>query len=377
MLRFKSFRIVQPSGKEVFAFAATAPEILQIAEIPRIGRGKSAELLGYQRPEVISHIAEIRRYLESPEATLPNTIVLAFDDRVRFTPLKIGQRSETGWLKVPLPLKGEPLPGFVVDGQQRLAALMDCSRTDFRVYVTALIAPDVAEQRRLFMLVNRTKPLPKELVFELLAGVDGDLPPAWMRERQASRLMSRLNLEPESFLYRQIKTATCPVGTLKDTSVKKVLVNSLSDGALFEIASGRNGTDPEVEMVHSVSTFWEGVAKAFPEAWGLPPARSRLTHGVGVVSMGYVMDHLYARELRGNDWTAEGVARALEVLRPYCAWTTGIWRLADGVECQWNDFQNVDRHIRMLTNHLRRILDTEGSGSGRNGKLSREASEMP
>ena len=32
----------------------------------------------------MNHIRAIRRYLESPEAMLPNAIVLAFDERVRF-----------------------------------------------------------------------------------------------------------------------------------------------------------------------------------------------------------------------------------------------------------------------------------------------------
>ena len=39
-------------------------------------------LQGYQRPEVLSHIRAIRRYLESDGAMLPNAIVLAFDERV-------------------------------------------------------------------------------------------------------------------------------------------------------------------------------------------------------------------------------------------------------------------------------------------------------
>jgi hypothetical protein len=99
-----------------------------------------------------------------------------------------------------------------------------------------------------------------------------------------------------------------------------------------------------------------------------------LAHGVGVVSMGYVMDHLYARELRGVDWNPDTVADALAVLQPHCAWTSGTWRLADGSERPWNDLQNLDRHIRVLTNHLRRILDTDGSRARWNGKPHGESS---
>jgi hypothetical protein len=48
---------------------------------------------GYQRPEVFSHISEIRNYIESKNPLLPNAIVLAFDHRVKFVPAEAGQSS--------------------------------------------------------------------------------------------------------------------------------------------------------------------------------------------------------------------------------------------------------------------------------------------
>lgn len=38
----------------------------------------------------------------------------------------------------------------------------------------------------------------------------------------------------------------------------------------------------------------------YSEAWELPPKMSRLTHGVGIVSMGYIMDTVSYR-LAGSD----------------------------------------------------------------------------
>jgi DGQHR domain-containing protein len=357
MPEFDALQITQPSGRKVLAFAATAEEVLKIADIARIGRNDDAELLGYQRPEVASHIAEIRRYLDGPDATLPNAIVLAFDERVTFEEQGEPRLGQPGTLRVPTPAEGEQRPGFVVDGQQRLAALAGCNTPNFPVFVTAVTAPDVAEQRRLFMLVNKTKPLPKELIFELLSGVDGHVPAAWVREREASRLIQLLNLTPGSFLFRRIRTATCPVGLLKDTAVKKLLINSLTEGALGTLVREvPDATDLEAEMARVVSTFWEGVARVFPDAWELPPHRSRLTHGAGVVSMGFVMDDLFICTLGAEGWTADSIQEALEPLREECAWTSGRWHLADGTALEWNDFQVLDRHIRRLYTHLRWIL---------------------
>ena len=46
----------------------------------------AVEIEGYQRPEVLSHIGEIRNYLESQSPMVPNAIVVAFDSRVHFEP---------------------------------------------------------------------------------------------------------------------------------------------------------------------------------------------------------------------------------------------------------------------------------------------------
>ena len=62
-------------------------------------------------------------------------------------------------------------PGLVVDGQQRLSALMQLEGRDFEVLVSAVICADEAELRRQFVLVNNTRPLPKSLIYELLPGV--------------------------------------------------------------------------------------------------------------------------------------------------------------------------------------------------------------
>lgn len=42
---------------------------------------------GYQRPEVLTQVAAIRRYIETDDSPLlPDAIVIAFDERVRFEP---------------------------------------------------------------------------------------------------------------------------------------------------------------------------------------------------------------------------------------------------------------------------------------------------
>ncbi|HEY3413894.1 MAG TPA: DGQHR domain-containing protein DpdB [Armatimonadota bacterium] len=358
-MRFDALRISQPSGREVYAFAATAEEILRVADISRVGRGTTEELIGYQRPEVVTHIAEIRKYLDDVNAVLPNTIIVALDGREAFTPEHVnGSVSRGGILDIPETGDGQVPCGFVVDGQQRLAAIASCAHGDFPVFVTAFHSPDVADQRKQFVLVNRTKPLPSGLIYELLPEVDGHLPSALAKQHIAATLTARLNRDPSSPLYQRIKTPTCAVGIIKDNSVRRMVFNSLSDGALFALQDNHLPRDATMDcMVELVSVFWEGVRLAFPEAWDLPPKSSRLTHGVGIVALGYVMDHLHAKRRLDTAWNPPFVAQALDGLRPHCAWTSGRWRFAAGEERLWNELQNTDRDVRILTHHFRRQLE--------------------
>jgi len=104
--------------------------------------------------------------------------------------------------------------------------------------------------------------------------------------------------------------------------------------------------------IQIVSTFWEGVTLTFGHACDLPPTQSRLTHGVGIAAMGYVMDHIYSTQVYHSNCTADTIKNALEPLKKMCAWTKGFWDFGDRDIRPWNDLQNIDRDIRLLTNYL-------------------------
>ena len=83
-LRVPAIEITQGLGRVFYSFAVDGKLLSEFTTISRIRREKSNALVGYQRPEVLSHIGEIRKYLESPSPLFPNAIVIAFDQRVKF-----------------------------------------------------------------------------------------------------------------------------------------------------------------------------------------------------------------------------------------------------------------------------------------------------
>ena len=354
VLIVSAIEIVQGRGRRVFAFPVDGKLLPKFASVTRIARTESDGVTGYQRPEVLSHISQIRKYLESANPMLPNAIVVAFDRTVRFktVPTAVaGQHGRVGLLHIPLPADGKATPGLIVDGQQRSAALREAAVKRFPVFVIGFIAEDEAEQREQFLLVNSTKPLPKGLLYELLPSIDSPLPEALARRRLPATLLNRLNHDHDSPLRLMISTPTSPSGLVKDNSVLRMIENSLSDGALFRYRSLTDNGDTDA-MLLTLKRFWGAAAQAFPDAWGKPPKRSRLMHGAGIVSLGFIMDAIADKHRRMRTPSESQFAVGLRYISPCCRWTDGFWQFGINNHIKWNELQNTTRHIQLLTDYL-------------------------
>ena len=355
-LELPAIEINQGKNRTFYSFAVDGKLLPQFAAVSRIRRDGDDLLAGYQRPEVFSHIAEIRNYIESKDPLLPNAIVLAFDRQVKFIPSKGVHSGYSRWgtLVIPIPDTTDDgvKPGLIVDGQQRAAAIREARVESFPICATAFIANDDREQREQFILVNSTKPLPKGLIYELLPTTEMKLPTLLQRRRFPSQILSRLNSDYESPLRGKIRTPTTPNGVVQDNSILKMLENSLSDGVLYRFRDAKTN-DPDIEaMLTILKSFWGAVAEVFPKAWGLPPAKSRLMHGAGIVAMGYLMDAIGER-LRNSGAPQEAQFRQdLLPLVEVCRWTDGYWDFGPGIKRKWNEVQNTPKDIQMLANYL-------------------------
>lgn len=355
VLRLPALEIRQGPTRLLYSFAIDGKQLDRIAAVSRVHRDETHRIEGYQRPEVLSHIKNIRNYVESSGAMLPNALVLAFDPRVRFEATKNdGDEcvSRAGELVIPLvDLEGDVLPGWVVDGQQRIAAIRDARVKDFPVCVVAFITDSQAEQRSQFILVNHTKPLPSGLINELLPASDGLLPPALRRRQFPAVLMDRLNFDDDSPFVRRIKTPTTPEGIVKDNSILRMIENSFSDGALYSFRDPMSGTGDEEAMLKMLKSFWSAVRRVFADAWDKPPRQSRLMHGVGIVSLGFLMDAITDRQ-RSRVLTVDDYESDLLPLATACRWTNGFWPFGPDSQRRWNELQNTTKDVALLTNYL-------------------------
>lgn len=358
--------IEQARAGRLFSFAVDGKELPSFAAVSRVKRDAHHELAGYQRAESLSHIKTIQKYLESAEAMLPNALVVAFDSRVRFEEDAGSSNGNglaaSGRLIIPIDDRHEEheKPGWIVDGQQRCAAIRDADVEHFPVYVTAFITDSVAEQRSQFILVNSTKPLPKGLIHELLPSTPAaDLPALLLKKRYPAQLLDRLNYDPDSPLFRRIRTPTTAEGTIKDNSILKMLAMSIEDGALYQWFDPESGTGDTDAMLALVKNYWHAVADTFPTAWNSAPRRSRLVHGVGILALGALMDEI-SYQLREEGVPSHRLfGEHLALIAPDCHWTSGSWPLAPDDVRRWNELQNTPRDIRALSDYVVRLYRRE------------------
>lgn len=342
---------IRQGNRHIYSFAVDGKRIHDFATISRVSRDEGG-LSGYQRPEVVSHIRAIRHYLESSGSMLPNAIVMAFDKSVKFQPLDFnsdGAGTSFGHLLIPVGRKS-PV-ALIVDGQQRSAALRDAELSSFAVAVVGFVATDEEEQRSQFILVNSTKPLPKGLINELLPDTSAELPAKYARKKLPAYVMLRLNADSDSPFRGRIATPTSPTGYIKDNSVLKMIENSLYEGALYQYRDPLTGNGDVEQMVLHLKHYWSIVEARWPIEWALPPRKSRLTHGVGIQALGFVMDSL-TEGVPCAEISSVEVAQTLAELAEQTAWSSGNWVLADGTALRWNGFQNTPSDVRRLTAHL-------------------------
>ncbi len=73
-------------------------------------------------------------------------------------------------------------------------------------------------------------------------------------------------------------------------------------------------------------------------------------HGIGIRSMGKLMDRIVSSGSASHRDPVSDFKRELSHIAPYCRWNAGVWEELGGM--RFDDFQNVPKHLSVLTNFL-------------------------
>ena len=348
----------------LYLFTLTAEELWSIADISRISRDNAGKLIGYQREEVRRHVQEITEYLDKDDektVIFQNSIILALTSVVRFIQSR-GPKINDGFavggvLEIPIPGEEQKKPAWIVDGQQRALALLQASRRDFPIPISAFVADEVQIQRDQFIRINKTRPLPKGLIDELLPSIGPDLPATLASRRIPSAVCDWLNRTKGSPFYRLIKRASSSeeekkTAVVTDTALVRSIKDSIEspNGCLFPYRNLATGeTDFDI-ICHLLMCYWSAVQETFPDDWGVSTSRSRLMHSLGIQSMGKLMDKIVpGMDIRQKNLKSE-LKTEIQKIAPVCRWSEGVWEELGGIP--WNAMENTPRYIKILSNYL-------------------------
>lgn len=368
----RALALHQHRTHEMYLFALKAHEVLQLATISRITRDDQATIIGYQRQEVRKHVEDILEYINQDGAMFPNAIILALSESVRFRRSR-GPGTEdglvhAGTIEIPIPEKNDPPPAWIVDGQQRAIALSRARDGNFPVPVVAFVAPLVEVQREQFIRVNSTRPLPRALVTELLPQTNVTLP-RWMAARKLpSAIVEMLNNSPSSPFYRLIRRPSAANsrdtdrGIVTDGALVEMVRTRLAEagGCLFPLRNFATGETDTASAFAILIGFWNAVKSTFPDAWGIPPTRSRLMHAAGIKAMGSLMDAIVPRVGATRDNADHVFVPEVQRVALACRWIAGSWEGLGDVP--WNGIEDTPRDVRLLSNHLVRLYLSGGHG---------------
>lgn len=359
----RALRLTQTKETAIYLFALSGEDLLAAADISRISRDEAGKLIGYQRPEVKRHVKDIVDYLDGDHVIFPHAVIVAFSSKVKFTSSRgpnVGDGlSKSGDLTILLPTEpGQPKPGWIVDGQQRALAVSKSKRKNLPIPVCAFITDDVEVQREQFLRINNSKPLPKGLVTELLPEVSAPISLNTSASRLPSALVNSLNMEKDSPFRGLIKRASSEGeardnAVISDGPIIRVLRESLGQpsGCLYIYRNLASNEYDKDRIWATIVTFWAAVKRVFPEAWGRPPTESRLMHSAGLSAMSRLMDRIMPHIALDAGNPVAAVAEELELIKPACRWTSGRW---EALDLEWDQIENVSRHVRALTNFLLR-----------------------
>ncbi|TAU91592.1 DGQHR domain-containing protein [Rhizobium leguminosarum] len=202
---FDCLRAVQPIG-DIFLASIPFSIITKIAyfDVRRvIQEDRDVErYLGIQRPLDQKRVTELEQFVNFYDAAFPTAIIIAVDET--FANYDSTSRQLT-LSNVP---KGETQPAIaisnlarVIDGQHRIAGLLEFKGEQFDVPVSIFVGADVADQAHIFSTVNleQTK-VNRSLVYDLYSLAKSRSP-----QKTCHNIVVALDQDEKSPFYKRIK----------------------------------------------------------------------------------------------------------------------------------------------------------------------------
>src|ERR1017187_8381671 len=209
--------IQQPIGKfYIGAIDSHALVNISFADRRRIEKGeRDIEIIsGIQRPLAKKRIEELRKYVQSVDASFPTGIILAIDSE------NADYDSKAHVMKI----KNDSNVAKIIDGQHRIEGLVGYEGQEaFQLNVTMFIEMDMEDQALLFATINlKQTPVGKSLAYDLYEFAETRSP-----QKTCHNIARLLNSRSNSPFFKRIMILGTATGSPNETLTQAAFIDPL------------------------------------------------------------------------------------------------------------------------------------------------------
>lgn len=326
-IRFSAIKITQPIG-ELFVARIPSDKLSKLAKSDiRTITGRDVEkMTGIQRGLSEKRVAEIAKYIETVDASFPNTFILNLNTAyLNNAPKPIDSGCDDGSTIYCFEVAMEDEAFKIIDGQHRLSGFEKADVETFDLIVAFFIDLPIEDQAYLFSTINVTQQkVNKSLVYDLF-----DVSETRSPQRTAHLITKALNTDEDSPLYRRIKL----LGIAPRFEDEVLYRAPLSQGAVASRIAGLISSDPmgdrdiykrgqEINLAGNESekglvfrrffaedkdwailkilkSYFQAVSEAFPDLWAQKDNPLSKTIGYGAL-MSLLVDAYRAGASKGD-----------------------------------------------------------------------------
>jgi DGQHR domain-containing protein len=191
-IEFPCLQVVQPIGTfYVGSMDFSEVTFISYSDVRRIEKREVEQFVGIERPLVKDRVEELRRYVKTIDAAFPTSVILAIASE------NAEYDEDTGLMRV----KKQIDIAKIIDGQHRIAGLLNYEGPTFQMNVTLFVDMDIEDQALLFATINlkQTK-VGKSLAYDLYEFAVTRSP-----QKTCHNIAKLLNYEAVSPLKNRIK----------------------------------------------------------------------------------------------------------------------------------------------------------------------------
>ncbi len=284
-------REFEQSGTKLYSFVMTASDLFRVSTISRREEDKER---GYQRLLNRNRAMQIASYVDHRQGLLPNNLILAFKESVRYV---------QGKLRIPT----EPDAALVIDGQHRLWGL-HLAQADFAVAVVGFIGLDLVRQKELFITINKyQKGVPASLYLDLLPEIK-DLVDVDVAEERAIDLVKQLNEDEESPWYQQVNLTGEGRGAISLVNFVRKLKPLLSQASFSRLLYE--------EQYKLLFNYFAAVKTVFLDQWNDRRSLIKKTVGFGAL-MGALTEIFNVTTREKSEFTVNAICDVLRLVEGF------------------------------------------------------------